>query len=123
MSVPFQGEISLTIRSEQLRNSTAATADRQHDEHRVIANAWLQRAIDGIQQMHRDEDVRREVAGRILAAWGRLADDHDRRNSDDRIVAFDEATNDEPGTRPGSSHSCCRPIAGATYPSPALPFG
>ncbi|HEM8495740.1 hypothetical protein DN523_21740 [Burkholderia multivorans] len=66
MSVPFQGEISLTIRSEQSRNSTAATADRQHDEHRTIANAWLQRAIDGIQQMHRDEDVRREVAGRIF---------------------------------------------------------
>ncbi|WP_253573041.1 hypothetical protein [Burkholderia multivorans] len=56
----------MTIRSEQSRNSTAATADRQHDEHRVIANAWLQRAIDGIQQMHRDEDVRREVAGRIF---------------------------------------------------------
>lgn len=71
--------------------------------------------------MHRDEDVRREVAGRILAAWGRLADDHDRRNSDDRVVAFDDATNDEPGTRPGSSHSCCRAIASEPIPHPHCP--
>ncbi|HDR9187637.1 hypothetical protein VI03_09670 [Burkholderia vietnamiensis] len=66
MSVPFQGEISMTNRDQQLSNSTATTADRPHDEHRVIADAWLQRAIDGIQQMHLDEDVRREVAGRIF---------------------------------------------------------
>ncbi|WP_230956877.1 hypothetical protein [Burkholderia cepacia] len=56
----------MTNRDQQLSNSTAATADRQHDEHRVIADAWLQRAIGGIQQMHLDEDVRREVAGGIF---------------------------------------------------------
>ncbi|PJO20127.1 hypothetical protein Y5A_026625 [Burkholderia glumae AU6208] len=66
MSVPFQGEISMTIRDQQLSNSTAATADRSHDEHRVIADTWLRHAIDGIQQMHVDEDVRREVARGIF---------------------------------------------------------
>jgi hypothetical protein len=50
----------------QLRNSTPAPADRQHDEHRAIADAWLRRTIDGIRQMHLNEDVRREVAGRIF---------------------------------------------------------
>ncbi|MBU9165743.1 hypothetical protein [Burkholderia multivorans] len=56
----------MTIRDQQFRNSTASPADRLHDEHRVIVDAWLRRAIDGIQQMHRDEDVRREVAGTIF---------------------------------------------------------
>ncbi|HEM7808772.1 hypothetical protein [Burkholderia multivorans] len=56
----------MTIRDQQLRNSTAAPADRLHDEHRVIADAWLRRAIDGIRQMHVDEGVRREVAERIF---------------------------------------------------------
>jgi hypothetical protein len=51
---------------QQLRNSTAAPAGRRYDEHRAIADAWLRRAIDGIRQMHLDEDVRREVAGRIF---------------------------------------------------------
>ncbi|CAM2198074.1 protein of unknown function [Paraburkholderia kururiensis] len=53
-------------RGEQLGNSTPAPADRQHDEHRAIADAWLRHAIDGIRQMHLNEDVRREVAGRIF---------------------------------------------------------
>ncbi|KHJ59679.1 hypothetical protein EFP20_18115 [Burkholderia glumae] len=66
MSVPFQGEISMTIRDQQLSNSTAATADRSHDEHRVIADTWLRHAIDGIQQMHLNDDMRCEVAGRIF---------------------------------------------------------
>ncbi|MGS1002293.1 hypothetical protein [Burkholderia glumae] len=56
----------MTIRDQQLSNSTAATADRSHDEHRVIADTWLRHAIDGIQQMHVDEDVRREVARGIF---------------------------------------------------------
>lgn len=56
----------MTIRDQQLRNSTAATADRSHDEHRAIADTWLRHAIDGIRQMHLDEDARREVAGRIF---------------------------------------------------------
>ncbi|KVU91690.1 hypothetical protein WK76_15710 [Burkholderia ubonensis] len=66
MSVPFQGEISMTIRDAQMRNSTAAPADRPHDEHRAIADTWLRHAIGGIRQMHVDDDVRREVAGRIF---------------------------------------------------------
>lgn len=56
----------MTNRDQQLGNSTAATADRLHDKHRVIADAWLRRAIDGIRQMHLNEDVRREVAERIF---------------------------------------------------------
>ncbi|MBU9694292.1 hypothetical protein KTF23_31195 [Burkholderia multivorans] len=66
MSVLFQGEISMTIRNQQLRNSTAAPADRLHDEHRAIADTWLQRAIDGIRQMHLNEDARQEVAKGIF---------------------------------------------------------
>jgi hypothetical protein len=66
MSVLFQGEISMTIRDQQMRNSTLAPADRPHDEHRVIADAWLRRAIDGIRQMHLNEDVRREVTKRLF---------------------------------------------------------
>ena len=50
----------------QLLNSTPAPADRQHDEHRVIADAWLRSAIDEIRQMHLNEDVRREVAERVF---------------------------------------------------------
>jgi hypothetical protein len=66
MSVLFQGEISMTNFDEQLRNSTAAPADRLHDEHRAIADAWIARAIDGIRQMHFDEGARREVAKGIF---------------------------------------------------------
>ena len=56
----------MTIRDQQLSNSTAAPADRPHDAHRVIADAWVARAIAGIQQMHLDEDVRRDVAKGIF---------------------------------------------------------
>ncbi|WP_217124613.1 hypothetical protein [Burkholderia multivorans] len=56
----------MTIRNQQLRNSTAAPADRLHDEHRAIADTWLQRAIDGIRQMHLNEDARQEVAKGIF---------------------------------------------------------
>ncbi|OYQ10221.1 hypothetical protein B7R77_20415 [Ralstonia solanacearum K60] len=53
-------------RDEQLGISTPAPTDQPHDKHRVIADAWLRRVIDGIRQMHLDKDVRREVAGRIF---------------------------------------------------------
>ncbi|MGC2961342.1 hypothetical protein ACPUET_15315 [Paraburkholderia graminis] len=56
----------MTNRDGQLSNSTPAPAGQQHDEHRVIADAWIARAIDGIRQMHLDENARREVAGRIF---------------------------------------------------------
>ncbi|WP_302074406.1 hypothetical protein [Burkholderia glumae] len=56
----------MTIRDQQLSNSTAAPADRPHDEHRVIADTWLRHAIDGIRQMHLNDDMRCEVAGRIF---------------------------------------------------------
>lgn len=45
---------------------TSGPADRQHDEHRVIADEWLRRAIAGIRQMHGNEDARREVAQRLF---------------------------------------------------------
>ena len=51
---------------EQLRNPETGPANRQHDEHRVIANEWLQHAIDGIREMHSNEDARREVAKRLF---------------------------------------------------------
>lgn len=51
---------------DQLRNSTTAPADRQHDEHRAIADKWPQRAIAGIREMHSSEDARREVAQRLF---------------------------------------------------------
>ncbi|HEF5786152.1 hypothetical protein KGP65_05090 [Burkholderia multivorans] len=56
----------MTIRDAQMRNSMTAPLDRPHDEHRAIAGTWLRRAIDGIRQMHVDDDVRRAVAGRIF---------------------------------------------------------
>lgn len=56
----------MTNRDQQSRNSTAAPADRPHDEHRAIADAWLRHAIAGIQHMHLHEDVRREVARGIF---------------------------------------------------------
>ncbi|MCM2493784.1 hypothetical protein [Burkholderia glumae] len=56
----------MTIRDAQMRNSTAAPADRQHDEHRAIADTRLRHAIDGIRQMHLNDDMRCEVAGRIF---------------------------------------------------------
>lgn len=51
---------------EQLRNPETGQADRQHDAHRSIADKWLRRVIDGIRQMHLNDDVRREVAGRLF---------------------------------------------------------
>jgi len=57
----------MTNHHDQLRNPATRPADCQHDAHRVIADEWLLRAIDGIrQQMHHDEDVRREVAKRLF---------------------------------------------------------
>ncbi|MCQ0034797.1 hypothetical protein [Burkholderia glumae] len=57
----------------QLPNFTPApadrrppTADRRHDEYRVMADAWLRSVTDGIRQMHLDEDARREVAKGIF---------------------------------------------------------
>jgi hypothetical protein len=52
--------------SDQLINSADAPADPQRDAHRAIANEWLRRAIDGIKEMHLNDDVRREVAGRLF---------------------------------------------------------
>ncbi len=51
---------------DQLRNPASGPVDRQHDAHRAIADEWLQRAINGIQQMHRDEDARTEVAQKLF---------------------------------------------------------
>ena len=51
---------------DQLRNPASGPADPQHDAHRVIADEWLRRAINGIQQMHLNEDARREVARRLF---------------------------------------------------------
>ncbi|MDN7639244.1 MULTISPECIES: hypothetical protein [Burkholderia] len=56
----------MTNRDEQLDNSTAAPADRQRDEHRVIADAWLKHTLIGIAHMHRHEGTRREVAKRLF---------------------------------------------------------
>ncbi|WP_345817823.1 hypothetical protein AAGS40_29905 (plasmid) [Paraburkholderia sp. PREW-6R] len=52
--------------NERLPNSAAAPTVEQHDSHRVIADEWLRRAIDGIREMHLNENVRREVAKRIF---------------------------------------------------------
>lgn len=41
-------------------------ADQPHDELHSSTTAWLRRAMDGIQQMHESEDVRREVAKRLF---------------------------------------------------------
>jgi hypothetical protein len=46
--------------------SPTAPADRQHDEHRAIADEWLQRAMQGIREMHTNEGARREVEKRIF---------------------------------------------------------
>ncbi|CAB3680660.1 hypothetical protein [Trinickia soli] len=51
---------------QQLRNSMPAPADRQPGEHRAIADAWLRSALDGIRQMHLNENTRREVAKRLF---------------------------------------------------------
>lgn len=49
---------------DQFCNPTTGPADHQHDAHRAIADEWLQRAINGIREMHDNEDARREVAQR-----------------------------------------------------------
>jgi hypothetical protein len=46
--------------------STTPLADQRHDAHRAIADEWLQRAMQGIREMHRNEDFRREVAKRLF---------------------------------------------------------
>ncbi|CAE6972914.1 hypothetical protein R69608_07891 [Paraburkholderia nemoris] len=56
----------MTNNNDRLRNPASEPADRRHDAHRAIADAWLQRAIAGIRQMHLNEDARREVAKRIF---------------------------------------------------------
>ncbi|WP_208457632.1 hypothetical protein [Burkholderia pyrrocinia] len=54
------------IRCTSAAHSTVAPANQPHDEHHVIADAWIARAIDGIRQMHGNENVRREVARGIF---------------------------------------------------------
>ncbi|RQX94952.1 hypothetical protein [Burkholderia stagnalis] len=44
------------------RQLPALTAASPNDEHRVIADDWLRRAVDGIRVMHLDDDERRRVA-------------------------------------------------------------
>ena len=56
----------MTNHDEQLRNPPAAPAGQPHDELHSSTTPWLRRAMDGIKQMHENEDVRREVAGRIF---------------------------------------------------------
>ncbi len=51
---------------EQLRNSVTTPAGQPHDELHSSTTEWLRRAMDGIKQMHENEDVRREVAQRIF---------------------------------------------------------
>lgn len=53
-------------RDEQLGNSTPVPADRRHDEHRMIADAWLASALDGIRQMNHNEAARIAVAKRLF---------------------------------------------------------
>ncbi|AIO43516.1 MULTISPECIES: hypothetical protein [Burkholderia] len=50
-------------RIRQLPSSTTATTN---EEHRVIADDWLRRAIDGIRVMHLNDDERRRVAERLF---------------------------------------------------------
>jgi hypothetical protein len=47
-------------------NPASEPADRQHDAHRAIADEWLRRAIDGIKEMHGNEDTRKEVAQKLF---------------------------------------------------------
>jgi hypothetical protein len=56
----------MTDHDEQLRNSAAAPAGRPHDELHSSTAEWIRRAMDGIKQMHENEDVRQEVAKRIF---------------------------------------------------------
>ena len=56
----------MTDHDEQLRNSAAVPAGQPRDELHSSTTAWLRHAMDGVKQMHENEDVRREVAKRIL---------------------------------------------------------
>jgi hypothetical protein len=49
----------MTDHDEQLRNSAAAPAGRPHDELRSSTAEWIRRAMDGIKQMHENEDAPR----------------------------------------------------------------
>ncbi|WP_198351880.1 hypothetical protein [Burkholderia ubonensis] len=44
----------------------ASTAAVTNDEHRVIADDWLRRAIGGIHVMHLDDDERQRVARELF---------------------------------------------------------
>ncbi|RQY68674.1 hypothetical protein [Burkholderia stagnalis] len=49
-----------------IRQLPASTAAVKNDAHRVIADDWLRRAIDGIRAMHLDDDERRRVAKQLF---------------------------------------------------------
>jgi hypothetical protein len=55
-----------------IRQLPASTEAAANDEHRVIADDWLRRAIDGIRVMHFNDDERRRVAKQIF--WDPSAD-------------------------------------------------
>ncbi len=46
--------------------SSPPLVHQQHDTHRAIFDEWLQRAMEGVREMHQNEDVRREVAQRLF---------------------------------------------------------
>lgn len=48
------------------RNPAASPANQPHAKHRVISDEWLQHAINGIKEMHSNEEARREVANRLF---------------------------------------------------------
>ena len=52
----------MTDHDDQLRNSAATPAGQPRDELHSSTTAWLRRAMDGIKQMHENEDVRHELA-------------------------------------------------------------
>jgi len=52
----------MTDHDDQLRNSAAVPAGQPHDELHSSTTEWLRRAMDGIKQMHENEDVRHELA-------------------------------------------------------------
>lgn len=56
----------MTDHDEQLRNSAAVPACQPRDELHSSTTEWIRRAMDGIKQMHENEDVRQEVAQRIF---------------------------------------------------------
>ncbi|HDR9047686.1 MULTISPECIES: hypothetical protein [Burkholderia] len=49
-----------------IRQLPASTTAVTNDEHRVIADDWLRRAIGGIRVMHLDDDERRRVARELF---------------------------------------------------------